>query len=225
MIHSAEVSTVTEQSIPPATTLPSHQPNGSTPTSAMPVTMEHGVTQEPAEIPPDYETYYALGVAYKNMGLYEEAKAAFHVSMGSDSFYLDSALMTAICLKEEQQLTKAMAGLETVLADLDVKERRGKPFGMSWDSFMKRRSSGRKPPSHFKRSRRFMMCHSAWRRSRENNREGGCVSVRVVSPHVLLSCESSLCLRHLIRGRFTIQHGCNISQAHQSHANARIECR
>lgn len=117
MIHSAEVSTVTEQSIPPATTLPSHQPNGSTPTSAMPVTMEHGVTQEPAEIPPDYETYYALGVAYKNMGLYEEAKAAFHVSMGSDSFYLDSALMTAICLKEEQQLTKAMAGLETVLAD------------------------------------------------------------------------------------------------------------
>ena len=65
----------------------------------------------------DYETHYALGVAYKNMGLYEEAKEEFHVSMNSDSYYLDSALMTAVCLKEEHHSTQAILGLETVMAD------------------------------------------------------------------------------------------------------------
>ncbi|HBH81430.1 MAG TPA: hypothetical protein DDY39_16520, partial [Nitrospira sp.] len=35
----------------------------------------------------------------------------------SDAFYLDSALMTAVCLKEEQQFAKAIVGLETVLSD------------------------------------------------------------------------------------------------------------
>ncbi len=73
--------------------------------------------REPAGPPPDYETHYALGVAYKNMGLHKEAYAAFQVSMDSDSFFLDSALMTAVCLKEEQQLTRAIVGLETVLTD------------------------------------------------------------------------------------------------------------
>ena len=72
---------------------------------------------EPAGPPPDYETHYALGVAYKNMGLHKEAYGEFQVSMDSDSFYLDSALMTAVCLKEEQQLTRAIVGLETVLTD------------------------------------------------------------------------------------------------------------
>ncbi len=72
--------------------------------------------QEPVAVP-DYETHYALGVAYKNMGLYEAAKEEFHISMNSDSYYLDSALMTAVCLKEEQQLAPAIRGLETVLAD------------------------------------------------------------------------------------------------------------
>jgi tetratricopeptide (TPR) repeat protein len=72
--------------------------------------------KEPAA-PPDYEVHYALGVAYKNMGLYEEAKAEFQISMNNDVFYLDSALMTAVCLKEEQHLAQAILGLETVLAD------------------------------------------------------------------------------------------------------------
>ncbi|MFO0698939.1 MAG: tetratricopeptide repeat protein [Nitrospira sp.] len=86
-------------------------------TSAIPATTGRDIAKEPPGPPPDYETYYALGVAYKNMGLYEEAKDAFHVSLGSDAFYLDSALMIAVCLKDEQQLTKAIGGLETVLTD------------------------------------------------------------------------------------------------------------
>ncbi|MEK9141849.1 MAG: tetratricopeptide repeat protein [Nitrospirota bacterium] len=72
--------------------------------------------KEPMAVP-DYETHYALGVAYKNMGLYEEAKEEFHASMNSDSYYLDSALMTAVCLKEECHHGQAILGLETVLTD------------------------------------------------------------------------------------------------------------
>ena len=67
--------------------------------------------------PPDYEAHYTLGVAYKNMGLYEEAKEEFRVSMNSDSFYLDSALITAVCLKEERHITEAIQQLEIVMAD------------------------------------------------------------------------------------------------------------
>ena len=74
-------------------------------------------TKETATAPPDYEAHYALGVAYKNMGLYEEAKEEFQVSMNSDSFYLDSALMTAVCLKEGHHIALAIRGLETTLAD------------------------------------------------------------------------------------------------------------
>ncbi|MBX3330992.1 MAG: tetratricopeptide repeat protein [Nitrospira sp.] len=88
---------------------------GSTASSKPVVASPANVKEQTA--PPDYEAYYALGVAYKNMGLYEEAKAEFLVSMNSDSFYLDSALMTAVCLKEERHITQAIQGLETVLAD------------------------------------------------------------------------------------------------------------
>lgn len=74
-------------------------------------------TKEAGASPPDYEAHYALGVAYKNMGLYEEAQEEFQVSMNSDSFYLDSALMTAVCLKEGHHIALAIRGLESTLAD------------------------------------------------------------------------------------------------------------
>lgn len=94
---------------------------------AAPTSTEMATPNTPPMAPPahvkepaaslDYEVHYALGVAYKNMGLYEEAKAEFQISMNNDVFYLDSALMTAVCLKEEQHLAQAILGLETVLAD------------------------------------------------------------------------------------------------------------
>ena len=89
----------------------------SMPTSAETVALSQATVQKPAAPPPNYEVHYALGVAYKNMGLYEEAKEEFRVSMNSDSFYLDSALMTAVCLKEEQHFTQAILELEPVSAD------------------------------------------------------------------------------------------------------------
>jgi tetratricopeptide (TPR) repeat protein len=75
------------------------------------------VAKESVGPPPDYEAHYALGVAYKNMSLYEEAKEEFQASMNSESFYLDSALMTAVCLKEDHHIALAIRVLETVLAD------------------------------------------------------------------------------------------------------------
>lgn len=66
---------------------------------------------------PDYEAHYTLGVAYKNMGLYDDAMDEFHISKSADPFYLDSCLMTALCLKEQRAFGPAIQGLETVLAD------------------------------------------------------------------------------------------------------------
>ena len=65
----------------------------------------------------DYEAHYTLGVAYKNMGLYDDAMGEFQISKATDSFYLDSCLMTALCLKEQHQFSPAIRGLEAVLSD------------------------------------------------------------------------------------------------------------
>ena len=73
--------------------------------------------QATADVTPDHEAQFTLGVAYKNMGLYSEAKEEFEVSKNGDAFYLDSCLMTALCLKEEGRLAQAIRGLEAVQSD------------------------------------------------------------------------------------------------------------
>lgn len=110
-------SKVTSPPIPPPAKSAVTSSSFQTATPAMPSPPLDVATNEAAAPPPDYEAHYALGVAYKNMGLYEEAKEEFQVSMNSDSFYLDSALMTAVCLKEEHHIALAIRGLETVLVD------------------------------------------------------------------------------------------------------------
>jgi tetratricopeptide (TPR) repeat protein len=65
----------------------------------------------------DPETHYTLGVAYKNMGLLEEAKEEFVQSMKGPDVFLDSCLMTAVCLKEQEQYDAASAQLERLLTD------------------------------------------------------------------------------------------------------------
>lgn len=79
--------------------------------------MEEGSAAVSPAAEPDYEAHYTLGVAYKNMGLYEDAMDEFHISKSSDSFYLDSCLMTALCLKEQHAYEPAIRGLEAVLSD------------------------------------------------------------------------------------------------------------
>lgn len=72
----------------------------------------------PAAAPePDFEAHFTLGVAFKNMGLYQEAREAFDIAKTAEVFYLDSSLMTALCYKEEGQANQAIQGLEAVLPD------------------------------------------------------------------------------------------------------------
>ena len=82
----------------------------SVPAVEMPVSAEPG-----NEI--DSETHYRLGVAYKNMGLLDEAKEEFCLSMKGPDFFLDSCLMIAVCLKELGECQSASAQLELLLND------------------------------------------------------------------------------------------------------------
>ncbi len=71
---------------------------------------------EPADgVDPD--THYTLGVAYKNMGLVDEAKEEFALAMKGPEVFLDACLMTAVCLKEQEQYDAASAQLERLLSD------------------------------------------------------------------------------------------------------------
>ena len=65
----------------------------------------------------DPETHYTLGVAYKNMGLLDEAKEEFCLSLQSHDFFSDSCLMIAVCLKEQGECRSASAQLELLLKD------------------------------------------------------------------------------------------------------------
>jgi tetratricopeptide (TPR) repeat protein len=65
----------------------------------------------------DSDTHYTLGVAYKNMGLVDEAKEEFALAMKGADVFLDACLMTAVCLKEQEQYDLASAQLERLLTD------------------------------------------------------------------------------------------------------------
>lgn len=65
----------------------------------------------------DAETQYALGMAYKDMGLLDEAKEEFVSSMKDSGFFVDSCLMLGLCLKEQNRLDQAIQLLEKLVAD------------------------------------------------------------------------------------------------------------
>ena len=71
----------------------------------------------PAGPAPDHEAHFMLGVVYKNMGLYPEAREEFEVSKTGEAFHLDSCLMTAVCHKAERQFPQAIQRLESLLSD------------------------------------------------------------------------------------------------------------
>jgi tetratricopeptide (TPR) repeat protein len=88
----------------------SPKPQPSVPAAETPVSASPGNEIDP-------ETHYTLGVAYKNMGLLDEAKEEFCFSMKSHDFFSDSCLMIAVCLKEKGECQSASAQLELLLKD------------------------------------------------------------------------------------------------------------
>ena len=91
-----------------------------------PKTQAVPAAEKTVSVPPrneiDAETHYTLGVAYKNMGLLDEAKEEFSLSMKSHDFFSDSCLMLAICLKEQGECQSASAQLERLLQDPNCQE-------------------------------------------------------------------------------------------------------
>ncbi|MCS6319691.1 MAG: tetratricopeptide repeat protein, partial [Nitrospira sp.] len=75
------------------------------------------VPAAPAAVEVDAETRYALGMAYKDMGLLEEAKEEFVFSMKDSGFFVDSCLMMGLCLKEQSRADQAIQLLEKLIAD------------------------------------------------------------------------------------------------------------
>ncbi|WP_455242352.1 tetratricopeptide repeat protein [Petrachloros mirabilis] len=63
------------------------------------------------------EVHYTLGVAYKNMGMLQEALEEFSHAMKGPEVFLDSCLLTAVCLKGQEQYDAASAQLERLLTD------------------------------------------------------------------------------------------------------------
>lgn len=65
----------------------------------------------------DPDVHYTLGIAYKNMGLFAEAQEEFAHAMKGPDVFPDACLMTAVCLKEQQQYDAACSQLEHLLTD------------------------------------------------------------------------------------------------------------
>ncbi len=65
----------------------------------------------------DYETHYNLGIAYKEMGLLNEAIEEFKLSINGNERFFDSASMLALCLREKGMYHEAIEQLEEAIKD------------------------------------------------------------------------------------------------------------
>jgi len=116
----AEHPTRPSQAAPPQ---PAHKPSvteapkeqGKAPVSTVKTAAEPGEQEKPSE--QDYETHYTLGVAYKDMGLLEEAVEELNLAAKGTECALDASIMLAACLKEQGANRAAISYLEQVLAD------------------------------------------------------------------------------------------------------------
>jgi len=70
----------------------------------------------------DAESHYSLGLAYKEMGLYEEAIAEFDVASGSPGRRIDSLLLMALCHRENGDLASAEKQLTSVMQEPSISE-------------------------------------------------------------------------------------------------------
>lgn len=70
----------------------------------------------------DFETHYDLGIAYKEMGLLEEAIAEFNIAMGERSRVLECTTLVGNCLLELGRPEEAIPYFEKALAMDDTSE-------------------------------------------------------------------------------------------------------
>ncbi len=63
----------------------------------------------------EYETHYNLGIAYQEMGLYDDAIREFELASRDTKHLMDSLSLTAICFVEKQDYDSAVDALQTAL--------------------------------------------------------------------------------------------------------------
>ncbi len=68
----------------------------------------------------DVETRYDLGIAYREMGLFDDAIAEFRIVLGSPQRRLDALHMMSLCALDLERPEDAVAHLEQALASPDV---------------------------------------------------------------------------------------------------------
>jgi len=68
----------------------------------------------------DAETHFELGIAYKEMGLFNEAKDAFHLASQSPAKEVDAHHMTAVVLMDEGDTEKAIMLFDAILQKPDL---------------------------------------------------------------------------------------------------------
>lgn len=77
---------------------------------------DHDASPDMGE-PDDAETHYALGLSYRDMGLFDEAKEEFAASMDDEGWFVKASLMTALCIRDQRQPDQAVALLEHLVED------------------------------------------------------------------------------------------------------------
>jgi len=70
----------------------------------------------------DAESHYSLGLAYKEMGLFDEAIGEFIIASRSRDRKIDSQILQGVCLREIGSVAKAVEMLSDTLKDKDITE-------------------------------------------------------------------------------------------------------
>ena len=76
----------------------------------------------------EYRVHYELGMAYKNMGMLDEAVEEFRVAINGKECFLDASALLAESLKEKGLVEPAMECLEQALADARCDEAKAVPI-------------------------------------------------------------------------------------------------
>ena len=72
----------------------------------------------------DFETHYNLGIAYKEMGLHQEAIGEFSLCLRGTDRFLDASYMMAMSHKEIGEYNKAIEALEMAIASQQFNDQR-----------------------------------------------------------------------------------------------------
>src|SRR5690606_23263145 len=70
----------------------------------------------------DTQTYYNLGVAYREMGLIDEAISSFEIAQKGAEYKVDAASMIGICLMLKKEYTAALKTFEEILHGLSYQD-------------------------------------------------------------------------------------------------------